>query len=263
MKIAPALVIAVFALLNTGSVSGQKTTSLSFEVATVRISPGGFPTYTGGPGSGRDIERLTIRNYSLKYLLSKAFGLKMFQIFGPSWIETNYDISAKVPSGTTREQALEMLQNLLIERLKLQTHYEKKEFAAYSLVVADKGHKLEPVKLAADAHAGMIFGPQPGNGVRTSGEIDMPGLARILERQFDDALVIDKTGLDGAYKFTLEFAPLGGTMLKSATVTTPEDLSFPSIFTALPEQLGLKLEKGKTMLDVLVIDRGEKTPIEN
>lgn len=59
LALAPALVIAVFALLNTGSVSGQKTASLSFDVATVRISPGGFPTYTGGPGSGRDIERLT------------------------------------------------------------------------------------------------------------------------------------------------------------------------------------------------------------
>lgn len=76
--------------------------------------------------------------------------------------------------------------------------------------------------------------------------IDMRGLVRVLEGQFNDAVVVDKTGLDGAYKFTLEFAPIGGAMLKSVIVTTPEDLGFSSIFTTLPEQLGLKLEKGKT-----------------
>lgn len=131
-------------------------------------------------------------------------------------------------------------------------------------MVADKGPKFELVKPTLGVYTYMQFGPQLGGGVRAvSGGIDMPGLARMLERQFDDAVVVDKTGLDGIAKFTLEFAPVGGIMLKPATVTNSEDLSFPSIFTALPEQLGLKLEKGKTMLDVLVIDRGEKTPIEN
>ena len=207
MKQLPILVVAVFALWNSDSISGQKTTALSFEVATVRISPGGFPTYTGGPGSGRDPERLTVRNYSLKYLLSRAFDLKMFQIAGPGWIDTmKYDINAKVPSGTSREQVPEMFKSLLIERLNLQTHYEKREFTVYNLVVADKGPKLELVKPASDVHTYLTFGPRPGGGVKAvSGGVDMPLLARVLETQFfDDAVVADKTGLDGAYKFTLD-----------------------------------------------------------
>lgn len=255
------LVLALVTVLNANVVLAQ---SESFDVATVRLSGGGLTSYKGGPGTD-DPERLTIRNYDLKTLLVIAFDLKKFQIAGPGWIDTtHYDINANVPAGTTREQARKMLQNLLAERLKLRVHRETREFPAYDLVVTGKGPKLELV----NSGGSLIIRTQRGAGLRAiSGGVNMAQLVTMLRTQFDDTAVVNKTGLDGLYKFTLEFVPIGGQIgqqaLKQAVVTTPEDLTFPSIFTALQEQLGLKLEKSKAMFDVLVVDAGEKTPTAN
>jgi uncharacterized protein (TIGR03435 family) len=267
----------------------------------------------GGPGTP-DPGQITYTNVTVKNVLMNAYGVKGFQISGPSWLDSErYDIVAKLPRGATKAEFMAMLQNLLAERFKLTLHREKKDLPMYVLVVGKNGPKLkESVDDAAPKEGDVpkSDGPAaamgkiaigkdgfpvlpPGSGGRgatammlmngnarmTANRQSMAGLAEMLSGQLD-LPVVDMTGLTGNYDFTLYFAPEGlvGMRLPGGLppppppgeggpgmpmASAPDAQSNPSLFAALQEQLGLKLEQRKGPVDLLVIDHLEKAPVEN
>ena len=155
---------------------------------------------------------------------------------------------AQAFSGTSEEQLRIMLQTLLADRLKLALHHEPKPVSYLALVPGKTGPKLKPARNSA---ANTNWG-----GRILANRMSMPALAMLLSR-FERQIVVDKTGLGGLYEFKLEWAPQSGTALGTDTAAGA------SIFTAVQEQLGLKLESRKGPLDVLVIDHAEKVPEAN
>jgi len=182
---------------------------------------------------------------------------------GPDWLTTaKFDIQAKVDDADldafkafTQEQRQQMLQALLADRFKLVTHHETKEFRVFALTVAKSGSKLEETKPEEIRRnpLGNIMSrvTNIGTGHFDGQAFTMSGLADTLSR-FPDVgrFVVDKTGLTGRYNFALHWTP----------DNTPADspiVAGPSIFTALQEQLGLKLDPTKAPIDTLVIDHAE------
>jgi uncharacterized protein (TIGR03435 family) len=214
-----------------------------------------------------------------------------------------FDIVAKAPPGATREQTNAMLRSLLADRFKLMLHREKRDFPAWDLVVAKGGSKLKEtaypdakqpgpgegvpamaLPLDQDGFPKFPPGQRGGAGRNVNGvthaayqSLPISDLIAALsislatrDGSFSTARIVDKTGLTGKYDFHLEYSvdnsghPAGAL---DALPTNADALSVggggPTIFTALEKQLGLKLERTKTLLDVLVIDHAEKAPTEN
>jgi uncharacterized protein (TIGR03435 family) len=223
--------------------------SPSFEVAAVK------PNNSGTHGSSIDGSggRLTLTNVSLRECIAYAFGIptgRDQELETPAWMsDANFDISAKPPADTPRDRVREMLRGLLAERFHLETHKERKKVPAYVLTVAKGGPKL---KLDTETRDGSFTF---GRGRIVARGIGMTGLAnRLSGRQFDlDRLVIDETGLKGAYDFELYWAVEGA----------PPDALDASLFTSVKEQLGLELKGQEVEIDVLVVDRADRMPQEN
>lgn len=303
---APIRLIAVATLLIFELSQAQTDAPLRFEVASVRpaglkVPYSGIPAagdVRGGPGTS-DPTRMTFTWVLVRRLLMQAFALPLDQISGSDWVmgqDARFDLSAIVPSGTTKEQANEMLLQLLKERFHLAYHTEKKNFDLYLLNVAKGGPRLKRPAPAAGSlpdapQTGTMITPAPldrdgfpqlpagrpgfqgrtENGV-TRWTFRMETLQRLvntLQFLLSPSRALDKTGLTGTYDFNLEFSSAGlpGSMGRSFGNTTPgeaaEPDAAPDLFTALEKQLGLKLEKSKTQLDVMVIDHMDKVPTEN
>lgn len=223
----------------------QAPTSSSFEVASVRPSPRGHGyTSVSPPGS----TQFNAKNASMKLLLGMAFGVSSNQISATmGWIDDQYyDVEAKPEgdSGLSYEQLQAPLRQLLVQRFQLAFHRESKEVSGYAMVVGKNGSRLEKGK---DGPATGYILP---DGLRGSA-MSMRSLAAMLAISVGRP-VVDRTGIAGNYDVDLKFAPNGAT-----------DSQLPSIFTALQEQFGLKLEPQKVSLEVVVIDHLEKTPSEN
>jgi uncharacterized protein (TIGR03435 family) len=291
-----ALIIAVIpSIAQTNSQSGK----LEFEVASIKpaappTNGRGFVGRQGGPGTA-DPGRVTYTNLALRTLITTAYDVKTYQVTGPGWLDTErFDIAAKIFVGATKEQVNQMLQNLLADRFNLSFHRVTKEFRLYELVVGKNGPRMkasvEDPNAAANSPAagggrgssipmgkdgfpslpagrrGMIQMQMDGRR-RIAGSVQsMKDLAELLGNQLG-APVVDKTGLGGTYDFTLDFAlgPGRGIDALIAPGAGPADnlSDFPNFFSALQEQLGLKLEQKNGPLDVIVIDRAERVPSEN
>lgn len=281
MKSAPgrgARVIAVLTGLMSASnaAPGQTPPKLEFDVASVKPAnpqQTGF-AIRGGPGTSEPV-RLTYSNVPLQRILLTAYGIKTAsELSGPSWMETaKYDIAANIPAGTTAEQLNIMLQNLLAERFHLTLHHETKEFSVYELIFGKGGSKLKASDLTASSTPSLdgtttdkngFPNPPPGRSIvmryslkgrlRMTGRLQTPEqIAQMLSGYVGNP-VVNKTGLTGKYDFTLEFAED-----YSPESTEPA----PSVSTAVQEQLGLRLDKTKALLDVFVIDHIDKAPTEN
>jgi uncharacterized protein (TIGR03435 family) len=258
--------------------------TLKFEVATVKpaapLTGRGIPR--GGPGSA-DPGRINFTYASMKNLLMTAYAMKINQITGPAWIDTErYDIVATVPPGATKEQVNVMLQNLLADRFKLVVHRETRDLPLYELVVAKNGSKMKPYvedPKAPKPEPGQPFARgKDGNPIPPPGTLMMsqsPGRMRAtaskqsMSRLTDllagrvERPVIDKTGLAGDFDYSLEFRPEGPNALPPGPQGAPDASDAPDIFTAVQEQLGLKLESKKGPIEMLVVDRAEKVPAEN
>jgi uncharacterized protein (TIGR03435 family) len=278
---------------------GQSST---FEVASIKpsaLGPGGG--IRGGPGT-KDPGRWTCQNAGLSAVVRAAFDLKPFQLEAASWLKNEFfDIVTKVPEGATKEQFQQMKQNLLVERFGLKFHREKKEIEGYELVVTKNGPKFKesgpeppkdsvanpeavsplPFKYDKDGfpvippgrtqQVIIAVGPGAegvvgGNGiwVRTP----MEKIVTFISDQLSKP-VSDNTALKGKYDLSLSWAslpigsavpPVPGTE-RSALASEPSRTN--NIFTALQEQLGLKLQPKKIMTEILVIDHIEKIPTEN
>jgi len=198
-------------------------------------------------------EEVTFGNAMLNDCIRFAYGMASdTQIAGPDWIkslEFLYDVIAKGAPGTSREQLQAMMQTLLAERFKLVTHREQKEMSYFALVPAKGGPKIQPVKEFPDGFRGTT------SGGRINSILQMPMLAYLLSRFERDRPIIDQTGLRGMYEVKLEWT--------LEQLQNTDAAPGPSLFTALNEQLGLKLEARKGPVEILVVDSAEKVPTEN
>ncbi len=244
----------------------------AFEVATIKPSQqadllgiwgNSFPmTMRGGPGTPSPGE-ITFKNASLRSILMAAYNMKQFQISGPNWIATTgFNIVAKVPSGATKDQMRPMLQRLLAERFQLAVHRETKDLPVFALVVAKGGPKLTAAQHPEDG--GGSFGAWKGNARDVSTNQTIHGLAEFLTLLMDRPIV-DSTGLTGTYDFTLYWAPEYPMRLATRTPGAEGEPSepAPTIFQAVQDQLGLKLEPRKSPIEILVVDHMEPKPTEN
>jgi uncharacterized protein (TIGR03435 family) len=284
------LAIAAF-LFPYGLLAQQK---LEFEVATIKPTDPdrrGAVRSTGGPGSA-DPERLSYPDITLRNLLLLAYELPPGQLAGPDWLyDTRFDIAAKVPLKSSMADVHIMLRNLLVERFKISLHHEMQDKAAYNLTVAKGGPKLKqtaypnakpiaggslnftldkndfpilPKEAAVQARVDWVKNGSFRSTFRAFSIADFAeGLASILTEAVPligmvKPRVFDKTGLTARYDFTLEYS--------NFVYDRPDndvEITGPSIFTAIEKQLGLKLEKSKAPLDMLVIDHVEKVPVAN
>jgi uncharacterized protein (TIGR03435 family) len=298
MKSLIAIVLLPFGFVSAISSEAQAppstTTPSSFEVASIKpVAPANARRFaTSGPN------QFLATGYSLRGLIAFAYRLRQDQVLGGSgWmLSDQWEIQAKIKEGANPRRtgpltaatfnepdpSALMLQSLLADRFSLKMHHEKKEFPVYELVIAKGGLKMRlnedpPVTTAQDPADFRGFAIQKGiipRGVSTQSRGLFEGRGILLVRivimlsGLVDRTVIDKTGLDGEYDLKLQWAPdfnidpgsFAGIAPITGQATTPSP--FPSIFTALQEQLGLQLISTKAPLDVIVID-GVQKPSEN
>ena len=246
-------------------------------------------------------------NASVRDLIRTAYGLKDYQITAPRWMAAaRFDIEAKLPEGAGREQVSKMLQSLLEDRFKLAAHLTKDERDVYALVVGKNGPKLKAtdpdarngadlkgmseadLKAAAESMAktgtaamarmpggNTVTFTGGGNATIHSVGVTLGQLADSLTR-YVDRPVMDATGIEGKYDFTLEVPPgsfmtaagmesqmraaMGAAGMSAATAAS--DPSGASVFESV-QKYGLRLEKRKAPIDTLVVDSAEKAPTEN
>jgi uncharacterized protein (TIGR03435 family) len=253
MKLTMIEVTAVLSLIVTSAYSAHSQIQPviaapppAFEVASIRLSPPGKDGLTSISPVGTS--RFTAKNASLTLLIEMAFDINDYQIAGtPNWSDsTLYDISAAAESGVnlTYEQLGPRLQQLLEKRLHLTVHREMKSVKGYGLVVAKGGPKLQTSK-GPGGQAYIL-----DNGLRGQ-NMPIKALAFMLNRPTGRPIA-DKTGIEGNYDIKLDYAP-------NATTDSP----LPSVFTALQEQLGLKLVPQQVPVEMLVIDHVDRQPTEN
>jgi uncharacterized protein (TIGR03435 family) len=191
---------------------------------------------------------------TLKAFIRMAYGVTNEQIEGgPKWLdEDRYDIEARADGPARGPQLIEMLQTLLADRFNLEFHHTSKTVSGYALIPAKGGLKIKEVG-ASDSHSTSTKrGSMTVEGVTLSRFA--AGLSRVL-----GAPVADQAGDPGSFTFTLTWSP--DSSRPSTSATDPGSTDGPSIFTAVQEQLGLKLESRKVPLDVLVIDRAGKPTV--
>jgi uncharacterized protein (TIGR03435 family) len=263
----PKLAIATLAAAGGmfGQVPAARPAFDSFEVATVKPPA---PDVKGRYIRMESAHQFVARNHALHTLIAAAYNLSPRAILGgPAWFDSeHFDILAKTP-GEVRpnlDEQMAMLRKLLADRFQLAFHHEPKEMAYYALMVAKGGPKMKESTLAPD---GSPQGPPPLIFVLAPQLVRLPAryatigeFASVLQRAALDHPVVDKTGLSGRYDFDLEFAPdesVFGGILKA-----PDDATKPSLFSAVQQQLGLKLVATRGLVDAMVIDRAER-PTEN
>ena len=220
-----------------------KAQTSGFEVASIKPNLTDSHTSSAGTDPGG---KFNATNLSLKDLIAYAYGVRDIQIIGvPREVDSvKYDIVARAntPKEMSRDEVTPFVRALLADRFHLRVHHETKEGPVYALVLAKSGPKLT-------AHTGTSgvtgIGSSAGSG-KTSIEgtkASMAGLADHLAGKAGHP-VVDKTGLTGEYDFRLEWAS-----------DQAADSTLPSLFTAIQEQLGLKLESTRGPVEVIVVDK--------
>ena len=253
---------------------------LAFEAASVKVNKSGDWRKGIGPAPGG---RFVATNSSLRELIGFAFGISQdslsFRIVGgPTWIDDDrFDVVAKVDGTWTRQQMSEMLRALLVDRFKLAAHSETRDLPTYTLVVASN-RRLQLRHSAVDEAACQVRrtaiqrrepvpptppGAIPVCGTSRIGPGTITAIGSSIESltsslaQFAGRAITNGTGLKGLYDFELNWTPEQMPRLPPDAPPLDIDPNGPSLFTALQEQLGLKLESARDPVDVVVIDRVE------
>jgi uncharacterized protein (TIGR03435 family) len=227
----------------------------AFDVASVKpggpVRPDGLLNINLGSAHHGTV---TLTNTTLSECIQYAYGLtNEVQITGPDWIrsrEYRFSIVAKALPETPVEQLRLMTQALLAERFRLEIHREARKIPHLELTIAKSGPKLAESK--PETPNGRVY---YGAGRLAYSHTAMDQFVLLLSRQLKQA-VFDKTGLGGVYDFELDWTP-------DNAEPDPDATPKPDIFSAIQQQLGLKLESAKAPLEVLVVDRAEKTPVAN
>lgn len=186
--------------------------------------------------------RLVMKNITLREAVRTAYHLNQPELFGgPKWVDSeHYDIEGRADSRVPRDQIMQMLQSLLADRFKVRVHRETRTLPVYALTIAKNGPKMAP---ASAPFGSTSSGPRSVTAKGVTIDILVQLLTDLLMQP-----VLDRTRLTGVFDIKLDFAPIEG----------PADDPAPSIFAAIQEQLGLKLEATKGPVEVLVIDSAEK-----
>ncbi len=244
-------ICALSAALAAQTPNGQP----AFEVASIRpgarvIESGMRVWRQGGPGTD-DPTLYTCENCSLSDLVEQAYDVASYRLTAAGWMnEERFNVSARIANGVTKEQFRLMLQNLLVERFKLEVHRDKKEMQMHQLVVIKGGPRFK------ESPEGDTKPPgpptlRPGWMWRPVRKETMEQFAKWLEG-YAQGPVVDATGLKARYDFELSWS-----------FESLDDPDSPTLFTALQSQLGLKLESKKGPVEILVIDHSEKVPTGN
>jgi len=230
----------------------------SFEVATIKPSK---PDEPGKLFGIRGNHFKTI-NTTLTDLITFAYGVQQKQIVGqPEWMDKDkWDIEAQpdVPGAPNKLQVATMIQKLLADRFQLKFHDDKKELSAYVLTVAKSGNKMTAGSTDPNQLPALFF---TALGRLTVQNATMEDFAGLMQTAVLDKPVVDQTALAGKWNFPLKWTPdesqFGGMGIKVPPPSDAPDAP-PPLFTAIQEQIGLKLEAGKAQVKVLVIDKAEK-----
>lgn len=230
----------------------------SFDVATIK------PSDPNVPGNWFRVNgrNFSTHNISLSGMIKFAYGVHGKQIMNaPDWMDKDtYDIAA-VPDGEGQpsdKQWKSMLQKLMTERYKLIFHHEQRELDVFALTVGKDGPKNLAENTGGGSLPGMFFRGTPGGIMLPANNATMKDFTGLLQEVVLDKPVVDQTELKGRFDFTLKWAPDESQF--SGHMPPPSDLpdAPPSLFTAVQEQIGLKIESKKALVDVLVIDHVEK-----
>jgi uncharacterized protein (TIGR03435 family) len=239
--------------------NGIPAASLRFEVASVKPVSGGRGGGRSGPSPGA--ERYLATNTTLRSLITQAYRVRFDMVVGgPDWIRRDlYDVRAKAERPSTGEELRIMLQNLLADRFQLRLHRDVWKLPVYELAVDKNGPKLKRSDLQAAGNPSIDQPLEDSHRVRMKAtSVSMKYLAWRLQG-FVDEPVIDKTGLAGDFDFDLAFVEDVPQAVAERALASGRPLDLhPSIFEALRQQLGLRLESGKGPVEFTVIDRVER-----
>jgi len=226
----------------------------SFDAASIKPSS---PDATGS-NSHADAGLITMRNVTLRRCIMIAYRIRPEDriLGGPKWMdEKHYDIDARTDHPDPKTGIIPLLQSLLAERFQLTLHPETRALPGYAITLSKNGMKAR--LSAPDTPANQLNTTNGGRGRMDASALSMQGLAQRLESLLN-APVMDATGLPGYFDFTLRWNPDDA----QADAPPSNGPDGPSLFTALQEQVGLKLEARKVPTDMLVIDHAE-LPSEN
>lgn len=231
----------------------------AFEVATIK--PVDVDERAGRYIVMQDAHRFIAKAYTLKLLIAAAYNLNPRTVSGgPAWTESDhYDIVAVTPGEArpTRDKQMAMLRSLLTDRFKLGFHREQKEFSIYELSVVKSGPRLKPSTLPPDDPAALISTVYPQRILLPARNATMGEFTSLLQRAVLDRPVVDKTGLSGKYDFDLEWAP-DETQFGGEVPPASADAPAAPFFTAIQQQLGLKLEATRGPVAALIVDTVER-----
>lgn len=224
-----------------------------FEVASVKPNPDLGPPGDIPSNMDNSPGHFVMRDKPLRFFIEWAYDLKDYQVVGPEWIkiDNRYDVVANATGPANNDQMRPMLQALLAERFQMKSHFEKRELSVYALLPG----KGEPKLKKADPNE-----PQRLSGDSSGTEFHNFPLSRmtfLLTRRMDRP-ALDLTGLAGNFDYKVDLTGLGRGMGSSGY-----DGEGRSVFQAVQEDLGLKLEPRKSPVDVLVIDSVNKVPTGN
>lgn len=254
-----ALLAATLSYANAQAPAAAPGEALHFDVISVRENKTG----EGGMRWQTTASAYIGTNVTVMTVLMGAYGLRSDQISGaPGWVSsTRYDVEGKLVDANfkmrdlKKKQHEELLRSILIERFKLKAHIETRDAATYDLLVAKGGSKLKPVEPADPNHPEVFTGkgvPRGGfmfgNGMMQANALGISQLATQLANELERT-VIDKTALTGVYDYKLTWAP--------DPDAPSTDSTAPNLFTALQEQLGLRLQPSRGQVETLVIDHIE------
>lgn len=247
-NVMPSVIIS--AILASGVCCAQSPRQ--FDVASIK------PNRSEDRGGGMRTASGTVsaRNLSVNMLIQTAYKVKSWQISGgPGWAATDrYDIDAKTTGNPSFQEKMEMFQPLLVDRFQLKVHHETRQMPTYLLMPGRNGPKLQ----ATPSEVGGYV--RDRRGLIEGRAVNLRTLADILSGTLGQQ-VTDKTGLTGGFDVKLEWTPTEAES-NFRNDDRPFDPNGSSLFTAIQEQLGLKLEAGKGPVEMLIIDRVER-PSEN
>jgi uncharacterized protein (TIGR03435 family) len=281
LRIWPLLVLCCGAIAQTAPAKPE------FDAASIKASPppeqgrGIRVGCDGGPGT-KDPGLFTCINTNALNLVTRAYSIENYRVAGLGYTRDMFDITARVPEGTTKEEFAMMLQNLLADRFHLAVHHEIREIEKYDLVVAKNGPKFKngvepapekpdatpvPFRMTADKEGYPAMAPgRPGMAMMNGKarmyqpKMTMEKLAQQVGFQVGKP-VTDATGLAGEFEIGLYWA--SDTQLSAKPDATDPADSGPTLPQALQDQLGLRLEQKKGPVDFLVVDHIDKMPTAN
>lgn len=238
---------AFLLLLAAAAAFAQSGHRPAYEAASVKLNTSGSTNNDSHSTEGQ----IVMTNLPLDRLIQRAYGVGPAQVAGPDWLwSVRVDIAAKYPAGASEDDRFLMLRTLLEDRFKLAAHQATKEIPGYVLVAAKSGFKLKP-EGECEQHANHNGGRIETLSAKCT---SMDLLAQLVGR-YVNAVVENKTGFEGSYNIELRW---------SNQEPKPGDTeAAPTLFDALQESLGLRLQAQKVQVEMVVVDHVERVPTEN